>query len=74
LAGKDTGTVLVSGDAQRVWLESGGKKYNLGTVPAGKYAVLADFGNGTGYRVAEIEVVKGAVVRIRCSGEDMDCR
>ena len=68
------GTVVVSGDAEKVWLVplAGGAKRAPGEVPPGGYAVEAIFA-GESTRTGEITVEAGQQVRLICASQILNC-
>ena len=61
------GTALVSGDAERVELVDGERRYGPGPVPVGTYAVYAVFNGQPPVRSGNVQVVRGGVVHIVCN-------
>ena len=67
--------VSYSGDATKVWLVSGGKsRVARGTVPAGRYDLEADFGDGVRTPAGELDLAVGDEVTLKCSRAFKRCK
>jgi hypothetical protein len=71
---KATGTVSFTGDASAVWLISGGTKLSAsGSVPAGTYEILADFGGPEPISAGRVTIDAGSTVNLRCASFVQKC-
>ena len=68
-----TGIVRVTGNADRVVLESHRGRFRPGELPAGKYEVVATFA-GREVRAATVMVRPGRTVRIHCDRRFKNCK
>jgi hypothetical protein len=67
-------TISFSGDAKSVWLESGGRRIEPGSVPPGTYAIFADFGDPVPARAGTVTLVKGDRRVLHCSSFFSQCK
>jgi eukaryotic-like serine/threonine-protein kinase len=70
---RPTGAVSVSGEASSVSLRGGGATHPVpGSVPAGSYEILADFGQGA-KPAGTVTVEPGASIALKCVGGFQRC-
>jgi hypothetical protein len=67
-------TVVVTGDASRVWLESASGRFPAGRVPPGTYRVKAFFEGADPVSAGEIVVEAGQTRELRCVSALLVCR
>ena len=67
-------TVLVKGDAKRVWLESPAGRFPAGQVPPGTYQIKAFFDGVDAVTTGSITVKAGEVREIKCVSALVVCR
>jgi serine/threonine protein kinase len=68
-------TVVVTGDADRVTLQCGGRSVRSGdTAPAGSCTVSAVFGGGPAVNAGTVMVPGGGTVTVACSSQFQRCR
>ncbi len=67
--------VSYSGDAVKVWLVSAaGRRVARGTVPAGRYDIEADFGDGVPTPAGELDLGAGDEAALKCSKAFKRCK
>ncbi len=66
-------TVTATGGADEVWLQAGGTRVELGTVPPGAYEVHATF-DGTTSVAGAVTVKAGESIAVHCSGTFKSCK
>jgi serine/threonine-protein kinase len=67
--------VSYSGDATKVWLVgSDGRRVARGVVPAGRYDIEADFGDGERTPAGELDLKVGDEVALKCSKSFRRCK
>lgn len=62
----DRGRVVVSGDAEKVELVGGGRRWTAGEVPAGTYTLEATFPGRGAVQGGRVTVTAGATTRVVC--------
>lgn len=73
-ASATTGQVSVTGDVQRVTLQSGGRSYSPGAVKPGKYSVSVQFPGRAAQNVGSFTIDAGQSVVIACDPGFAMCR
>jgi hypothetical protein len=68
------GTVLVRGDATRVWLVSGTKRLSPGEVPAGSYTIMAAFPSTEAAVAGQLTLQANETVTLNCQSSFALCR
>lgn len=63
-----------AGDAEAVFLVSGGKRYPPGEVPAGTYTIEASFSGQAPTAAGTITLVAGQSATVKCNGSFMKCK
>ena len=63
----DTATVAFAGDASSATLRAGGRAWQAGSVPAGRYEAWASFGGEAAFNAGVIDIEAGDTVVIKCA-------
>ncbi len=69
----ESGTVVVTGDAESVWFTGPGGRFEAGSVPAGSYEVQAIFG-GKEVHAGRLTVTGGATATLKCMSAFKRCQ
>ena len=70
----ESATVIIRGDVERVWLQSGEGRFPAGKVPPGTYEVLAFFDGVNPTATATIVLAPGQSRALTCSATLMVCK